>query len=1142
MSETHLEKESTLNCPGYISYVNNRQEKHRNAPKASGGVAFLVKTELYDMYSFEIVDKAFDGIMGLSCRNKETGHVAIIYVCYLPPQNSPWGRDATSFFAHLVSELYINGYADSVLLAGDFNSRIGNISYLNDFIDRDIPARTPIDLTKAGHWEEFIDFVKDTRLTILNGCINPENDNYTNIKRGKSVVDYMMIPQDCLSQVTNFRVDLANTLVEKCGACNLIGDSSKVPDHSMLTVNLQCGYNPSNNTSKNNNSNNNDESGQKYKLYRFQNLNSQSLNSPVWQNALRIIIDRLLSDCHEQSVLDDLYDSFCGQLFSELDNCLGYKYVSKKSKKYLKNAKPYWNETLQVLWNEMVAEEKSFSKYRGNNRNIRSDLFVRHKNSQKKFDKALRSASRTYNRQVVEEVEKICVDNHKEFWNKIKCLGPRKQSNGIPMTVRTEGDNLSSDKNTVLHKWKSDFSELLNQGNSMNNFDDSFYDECITDKASLENDMHLIETDSNCLLNADMTQEEITIAISKLKNKKAVGIDLIPNEVIKCTGIQIALHTLFQRCFVLGIVPSIWQKSIIKPIPKGSAKDPYVPLNYRGISLISCISKVYSSVLNKRIVKFCNSLGIFPDEQNGFRSGRSCEDHIFSVTSIIKNRLSDKKDTFCAFVDLEKAFDWVNRDLLLYRLLQNNITGKMYYAVKSILCNTKSCVQLDKFTKTDWFDNKCGVRQGDNLSPTLFSLYINDLAKTLKENGPFISVGDLHINILLYADDMVLIADNENDLQTLLDIMHKWCMKWRLSVNKEKTEIVHFRPTRRKLTRFTFTYGSEQLNIASSYKYLGIILDEHLKYDVCVKTLASSGGRALGAIIAKFRSLKGIGYSSFSKMYVAGVQPILEYASGVWGYIKSKEIDYIQNRAFRYFLGVNRFSPIAGMAGDMGWISHTLGRYLCMMRLWNRLINMPNDRLTKKVFAWDREMANGWCSEIKKVFRQLDLLDNYNENRTCDLKNVKTKLTTIMKQNWSQDVNGKPKLRTYKLFKNDFITEKYVHINNRQNRSVLAQFRLGVLPLRIETGRWYNGIDLENRTCEICKNGEIEDECHFLIRCNYYSHFRQTLFEKCCNIDPNFQNFNDTEKMIFIVNNIERDLANFLVTCWKARRTFLYNQ
>ena len=128
----------------------------------------------------------------------------------------------------------------------------------------------------------------------------------------------------------------------------------------------------------------------------------------------------------------------------------------------------------------------------------------------------------------------------------------------------------------------------------------------------------------------------------------------------------------------------------------------------------------------------------------------------------------------------------------------------MYFAVRSILSNTKSCIQFDKFTRTEWFDNKCGVRQGDTLSPTLFSLYINDLAKTLKEDGPLLSVGDLNINILLYADDMVLIADNESDLQTLLDVMYRWCMKWRLSVNKEKTKVVHFRPIRKKANNGLF--------------------------------------------------------------------------------------------------------------------------------------------------------------------------------------------------------------------------------------------------------------------------------------------------------------------------------------------------
>ena len=219
----------------------------------------------------------------------------------------------------------------------------------------------------------------------------------------------------------------------------------------------------------------------------------------------------------------------------------------------------------------------------------------------------------------------------------------------------------------------------------------------------------------------------------------------------------------------------------------------------------------------------------------------------------------------------------------------------MYYAVQSILSRTQSCIQLDKNLHTDWFENITGVRQGDSISPTLFSLYINDLVKTLKENGPLMDIGDTLLNILLYADDMVLIADCESDLQTLLDILCEWCRKWRLSVNIDKTQIVHFRPSRKKRSNETFTYGNIPLKTVSSYKYLGIILDEHLNFNECVKTLATAGGRALGGIISKFKMLRNVGYRTFTKLYHSGVSPILEYSSGVWGYVKGKEIEYVQN-------------------------------------------------------------------------------------------------------------------------------------------------------------------------------------------------------------------------------------------------------
>ena len=167
--------------------------------------------------------------------------------------------------------------------------------------------------------------------------------------------------------------------------------------------------------------------------------------------------------------------------------------------------------------------------------------------------------------------------------------------------------------------------------------------------------------------------------------------------------------------------------------------------------------------------------------------------------------------------------------------------------------------------------------------------------------------------------------------------MSDWCYKWRLKVNKNKTKIIYFRTARNAPTNVVFKYDNDDLDVVSRYKYIGIILDKHQKFDTCSRSLAESGGRALGFVISKFRNLKNTGYSTLKKMFDMAVQPILKYAGGVWGNSKSKDIEMIQSsRAMQYYLGVHRFAPIVGMYGDMGWMKPYMGRYICMIRFWNR--------------------------------------------------------------------------------------------------------------------------------------------------------------------------------------------------------------
>ena len=187
-----------------------------------------------------------------------------------------------------------------------------------------------------------------------------------------------------------------------------------------------------------------------------------------------------------------------------------------------------------------------------------------------------------------------------------------------------------------------------------------------------------------------------------------------------------------------------------------------------------------------RLQKYLELNNILVEEQNGFRASRSCIDHIFSLCTILRNRKSLGLETFLSFIDYKKAFDSVDRHLLLYKLSRIGVVGRFYMAIQAMYSHPKSRVDLNGF-ETDYFDCPIGVKQGDCLSPTLFAIFINDLAHEIKDSRIGLDLDEnTFVNILLYADDIVLVAKSKEDLQSLLLIVEKWCQRWRLDVNLTK--------------------------------------------------------------------------------------------------------------------------------------------------------------------------------------------------------------------------------------------------------------------------------------------------------------------------------------------------------------------
>ena len=140
------------------------------------------------------------------------------------------------------------------------------------------------------------------------------------------------------------------------------------------------------------------------------------------------------------------------------------------------------------------------------------------------------------------------------------------------------------------------------------------------------------------LMNRNHIHDEINNAVQELKLNNLPVEDTIPNEIIKPKPVVCILYKLFHFCFANSIVPTAWLKGVITPIPKSTFKDPCMPLNYRGITLLSCMSKVYTKVLNKKIIFYVEEGNILVEEQSGFRAHRSCLDNLFSLTSIISNK------------------------------------------------------------------------------------------------------------------------------------------------------------------------------------------------------------------------------------------------------------------------------------------------------------------------------------------------------------------------------------------------------------------------------------------------------------------------------------------------------------------------
>ena len=290
-----------------------------------------------------------------------------------------------------------------------------------------------------------------------------------------------------------------------------------------------------------------------------------------------------------------------------------------------------------------------------------------------------------------------------------------------------------------------------------------------------------------------ITEEELEFGLRRLKKNKSEDMDGIIGEFLKYGGenLKMMLLRLFNDMLLNAWVPEEWLKSRVKLIYKGGGKSRQEISSYRPIAIVSVLSKLFCSILAKKLKDWQENEGILSEEQNGFREGRSTLDNLYILRMLVDNVRKKNGSVYVQFLDLEKAFDSVDRKKLLGRLNDLNVNESMVSVIKSMYEGNFVKLNLGEI-ESRWIKNNVGVRQGCTLSPVLFGLFIDELLVRIKSSGIGIRMGERLISCLGFADDIMIVSENGEDLQSLFNVCEKYEQDWKLKFSADKCKIMIF--------------------------------------------------------------------------------------------------------------------------------------------------------------------------------------------------------------------------------------------------------------------------------------------------------------------------------------------------------------
>ena len=723
------------------------------------GIIIYVRESILKPNSNPLLFKDNDDIIWLKFDETNSIFSDRIYVCLcynVPQGTSRQGLIDTDIFDRLllhIEQIKSNDIDTDIdykfLICADFNARVGDLKdfvsgddsrYIDalpdDYISDTERKRVSEDKVVNENGHDLIDFCKHTGLRIANGRIGEDAEvgkcTYVG-STGSSLIDYVLVSENLFDAFSSFTVSDPNILSDHCiinfafYICNVGEEMFENRKGEGIKVESKYVWDKT-------------KSGQ----YR------RILESDNTAERLQGVFRNLNNNCTDEQVEDSIQsfvkvlDSVCKPLFE----------------KHIPGENEYKPKST-ILFNEDCEDKKlifldRLNLYRNepNDENRQEMVSVRSafKRSVRKFRLDCKTRKTQY---LLDNKHK----NAKEYWKLLKNAQKHPECRSLTSQKFADYFKAINDPNTAFFQADEDV---------------IFFNE-----RYFHSEVQIMFSE----LDEEISMDEIKTAIKQLKNNKSGGPDRLLNEFFSC-GIDILpqyLHKLFNVLFDKGYFPASWAEGHIIPIHKKGSMD--LPENYRGITLLSTLGKLFTKILNSRLTDWAENYGVYIEAQAGFRSKMGTIDNIFVLHGLITHLINKGRKLYCAFVDFRKAFDFVNRDILWFKLIKLGVRGKILNVMRGMYSSVKSRVKYQNELSLE-FECYLGVRQGECLSPFLFSMYINDIEDEFYLHGiDGIEIDSIKLFLLLYADDITIFSETAEGLQDCLNLLSSYCTKWKLTLS-----------------------------------------------------------------------------------------------------------------------------------------------------------------------------------------------------------------------------------------------------------------------------------------------------------------------------------------------------------------------